>query len=133
MHLARLTGAAQGESRYVLGQGHFKTVDTKGLESRLRLLQLVGPKRADKESDDPGAHVALGDSIAEFLDPFTTNVAGANVSSNGDRWFGEVGIGGSIAGPYGFSLYGEVSALGSLESFGDTYAIRGTGGLSKTF
>lgn len=66
----------------------------------------------------------------EFLDGSEVNVAGVGFASRNDRLWGGIGLGGSYNWDDDkYSVYGEVSANTSLESFGDSYSIQGTVGL----
>nr|WP_204333947.1 hypothetical protein [Rhizobium ruizarguesonis] len=58
------------------------------------------------------------------------DVSGVGFASRNDRLWGGVGLGGSFnLADDKYSIYGEVSANTSLQSFGDSYSINGTVGL----
>ena len=57
------------------------------------------------------------------------DVSGVKFETRPERFWGGIGIGGSYNwNDDKYSVYGEVSANTSLESFGDSYAFNGTAG-----
>jgi outer membrane autotransporter protein len=76
---------------------------------------------------------AIANLEYEFLDGTGVNVAGTQLNSVPDQWTGELGIGGSHQWAPGFSLYGEASVATGLDNFGDSYAVKGTIGISVSF
>lgn len=65
----------------------------------------------------------------EFLNGTAANVAGTPIGTEGDRLWGGLGAGGTYSwADEKFSVYGEVLANTSLESFGDSHSYSLTGG-----
>ncbi|WP_315974455.1 autotransporter family protein [Devosia neptuniae] len=70
----------------------------------------------------------------DMLDGSHTDVAGVKLASENDPLWGGVGIGGSYNwGDGKYALHGEASLNTSLRNFGDSYAAKGTVGLSVKF
>ncbi|MFA5956992.1 autotransporter outer membrane beta-barrel domain-containing protein [Hyphomicrobium sp.] len=65
----------------------------------------------------------------DFLDGSKTDVSGVAFRSENDDLWGGLGVGGSLNWANdAYSIYGEVSGNTSLNNFGDSYAVSGTGG-----
>jgi fibronectin-binding autotransporter adhesin len=65
----------------------------------------------------------------DFLDGSKTDVSGVAFRSENDNLWGGLGVGGSLDWANdAYSIYGEVSGNTSLNNFGDSYAVAGTGG-----
>ncbi|GKX34947.1 MAG: hypothetical protein MnENMB40S_25650 [Rhizobiaceae bacterium MnEN-MB40S] len=72
----------------------------------------------------------LGNLYYDFSDPTAVNVEGVDLSSRLDRFWGEIGLGGSYNwNNDAFSIYGEVVAGSSLEDPGASYDFQGNIGL----
>ena len=70
----------------------------------------------------------------EFLDKNKVNVSGLSLTSEPDRLSGEIGLGASYNwADDKYSLYGEVSAVTSLENFAESYQYKGSVGLRVRF
>lgn len=62
------------------------------------------------------------------------NVSGAGIANRNDRFWGEVGLGGSYSWSEDrFRVFAEVSAKSSLENFGDSYSFGAMVGLRAGF
>lgn len=73
---------------------------------------------------------AIANLYNEFLDGTSVDVSGASLANRSDRLWGSLGLGGSYNwNDDKYSVYGEAIAYTSLNSFGDSYAIKGTVGL----
>ncbi|WP_052726481.1 autotransporter family protein [Devosia epidermidihirudinis] len=67
----------------------------------------------------------------EFLDGTQVDVAGARFSSDGDRLWGGIGLGGTYHWADGkYALHGEISGTTSLMNFGKSASLSGTLGLT---
>ncbi len=67
----------------------------------------------------------------EFEDGVRVDVAGTRLTSGQHRWTGE--IGGRFTRAFNddaYALYGELSVSTDLEDFGDSYALKGSLGLT---
>ena len=65
----------------------------------------------------------------EFLDATPVDVAGTRFISERDELWGGLGVGGTYSwNSDKYALYSEVSVNTSLENFGDSYSVNGTGG-----
>jgi fibronectin-binding autotransporter adhesin len=64
-----------------------------------------------------------------FKDAAMVDVAGTDLSTSNARWWGGLGVGGSIDWAGGrYSVYGEVQAQSTLAHFNDSHAVNGTVG-----
>ncbi|MCH8686648.1 autotransporter outer membrane beta-barrel domain-containing protein [Sphingosinicellaceae bacterium A1X5R2] len=69
----------------------------------------------------------------EWLDGTLTEVSGTRLAHADDRWWGELGLGGSLTLSERLTIYGEVSASSALDNFGDSYNLKGSAGLRIQF
>lgn len=70
---------------------------------------------------------AIANVYDNFKDAAQVNVAGTDFSTRNERWWGGLGLGGSLDWAGGrYSVYGEVQAQTGLSNFGDSHALNGT-------
>uniref|UniRef100_UPI0023309EE3 autotransporter family protein n=1 Tax=Candidatus Phyllobacterium onerii TaxID=3020828 RepID=UPI0023309EE3 len=102
----------------------------KSLRGRLG----ISADRDQVWKDDAGktkrSHIyGIANLYYEFLGESRVDVSGTKFETRPERLWGGVGVGGSYNwNDDKYSIYGEVSANTSLESFGDSYALNGTAG-----
>ncbi len=84
----------------------------------------------DKAGKTSRSHVyGIANLYYEILDGSSVDISGVKFETRPERFWGGIGIGGSYNwNDDKYSVYGEVSANTSLESFGDSYAFNGTAG-----
>lgn len=69
----------------------------------------------------------------EWLDGTRAVVAGTDIDNANYRFWGELGLGGSISWGQGVTLYAEVSGSSPFKDFGDSYVLKGNAGLRVAF
>lgn len=101
------------------------------LQGRLGIALEYGNSWQNAKGMQDRAHIyGIANLYHEFLDGTRVDVAGTNFSSENDRWWGGLGIGGSYNWDDDkYSIYGEGVVKTSLNDFGDSYSLKGTLGL----
>lgn len=107
-------------------------VSSKSDDSLLGRLGLALDYRNDWVGDAGPAWSSLygiANLYHEFSDGTSVDVSGVRFDSEPEKLWGGLGLGGSYGwGADKYALYGEVSVNTSLDDFGDSYSISGTGG-----
>ncbi len=81
-----------------------------------------------------GAVQALVNVTREFRDGTRVTVAGTPLTSQADDWTGEIGLGASFTSADGvYAVYGDALVATGLESFADSYEIKGSAGVKLMF
>lgn len=109
---------------------HVSSDDGDSLNGRLGLaLENRNAWRDASGSKSRSSLYGIANLYYEFLNGTGANVSGTSVRTKGDRLWGGLGAGGTYSwADEKFSVYGEVLANASLESFGDSNSYSATGG-----
>ncbi len=69
----------------------------------------------------------------EWLDGTVTEVSGTPIARSNDRLWGELGLGGSVMLGERVTLFSQLSAETAIRDFGNSYSVKGVGGLRLAF